>query len=222
MSTLKPIVDNVVLRVMTFAHPDGLDILLAAISLEVSEASPRPYLIVPAEVYNFDQSSVLLDQSEENLSELAKGIRYATRQVRDLPQLAAMRFQTWLDNASQLTKHLAEQSLQIQTLTLEELGDRDEMQHKYFIGRGEAACLVLAQRYGLQAVFLSSDEKACRVASLLKIDHTTIPEILEKWITLQNPSLKLFEELIAGMRSAKFILKEADLVRLRNKFTQSS
>jgi predicted nucleic acid-binding protein len=221
MSTLKPIADNVVLRVMTFAHPDGLDILLAAIYSEATDTSASACIIVPAEVYNCDELSIALDRSEENLSELAKGLRYATRQVRDLPLHQALRYQIWLENSGQLAKHIQQQSLQIQTLTVEELGDRDEMQNKHGIGRGEAACIVLAKRYKLQAVFLSSDEKACKVASSLEIDYTTIPEILEKWVTLLHPSLKAFEELIAGMRAAKFALKEIDLTTLRNKFSQS-
>jgi predicted nucleic acid-binding protein len=214
MSTPKPIADNVVLRVMTFAHPNGLDILLTAIS--------SPSLIVPAEVYNFDESSTPLEQSEERLSELAKGLRYATRQVRDLPMQQASRYQTWLANADQLTKHSSQGSLKVQFLTLEELDRRDEIQQKYLIGRGEAACIVLAKRHGLQAVFLSSDAKACKVAQALGVNYTTILEILEEWVTIIKPSLKHFDELLAGMKSAKFAIKEVELMGLRNKLYQDS
>ncbi len=214
MSILKPIVDNVVLRVMSFAHPNGLDILLAAIDSRL--------LLIPAEVYNFDQSSIALNESEESLSELARGLRYATRKVNELPLREAIRYQIWLKNSEQLAEHQSQQSLQIQTLTLEELDKRDELQQVHLIGRGEAACIILAQRYELQAVFLSSDEEACKVAELLGINHTTILEILDSWIVNLHPSEELFEELITGMKMAKFGLKEIDFTQLKNRFSGNS
>jgi len=39
----------------------------------------------------------------------------------------------------------------------------------YGIGRGEAACLVLAQRHGAPALFVSADQEACEVADEIGI-----------------------------------------------------
>jgi predicted nucleic acid-binding protein len=207
MSTLNPILDNVVLRVMAFAHPNGLNILLQALSATC--------LYIPAEVYNRDESTLPINQRDVNLSEFARGLRYATRQTQSLPMSQALRYQTWLDRAAQVTQYLDQGSLQIQTLTLAELNERDIIQNTHQIGRGESACIVLAQRHNLQAVFLSSDIKACRVAQSLGINYLTLLDILERWIDQIHPSLEAFETLIIGMQSAKFSLKEAELSKLR-------
>jgi predicted nucleic acid-binding protein len=207
MSTLNPILDNVVLRVMAFAHPNGLNILLQALS--------APCLYIPAEVYNRDESTLPINQRDINLSEFARGLRYATRQTQTLPISQANRYQTWLDRAAQVTQHLDNSSLQIQTLTLAELNERDIIQNSHQMGRGESACIVLAQRHNLKAVFLSSDTKACRVAQSLGVDYLTLLDILERWINQIHPSFKAFETLIEGMQSAKFSLKEAELSKLR-------
>jgi predicted nucleic acid-binding protein len=207
MSTPKPILDNVVLRVMAFAHPNGLNILIQALS--------APCLYIPAEVYNRDESALPINQRDINLSEFARGLRYATRQIETLPMLQAHRYQAWLDHADQVTQHLDHGSLQIQALTLAELDERDIIQNTHQIRRGESACIVLAQRYNLQAVFLSSDTKACRIAQSLGINYLTLLDILERWINQIHPSLEVLESLIAGMKSAKFSLKEAELSKLR-------
>jgi predicted nucleic acid-binding protein len=207
MSTPKPILDNVVLRVMAFAHPNGLDILIQALSATC--------LYIPAEVYNRDESILPINQRDINLSEFARGLRYATRQTQTLPMPQARRYQTWLDHAAQVTQHLDQGSLQIQTLTLAELDERDIIQNTHQIGRGESACIVLAQRHNLQAVFLSSDSKACRIAQSFGINYLTLLDILERWITQVHPSFDEFETLIVGMQSAKFSLKEAELSKLR-------
>jgi hypothetical protein len=166
MSTPKPILDNVVLRVMAFAHPNGLNILIQALS--------APCLYIPAEVYNRDESALPINQRDINLSEFARGLRYSTRQIETLPMLQAHRYQAWLDHAAQVTQHLDHGSLQIQALTLAELDERDIIQNTHQIGRGESACIVLAQRYNLQAVFLSSDTKAWRIAQSLGINYLTL------------------------------------------------
>jgi predicted nucleic acid-binding protein len=207
MSTLNPILDNVVLRVMAFAHPNGLNILLQALSATC--------LYIPAEVYNRDESSLPINQRDTNLSEFARGLRYATRQTQTLPMSQALRYQTWLDHADQVTQYLDQGNLQIQTLTLAELNERDIIQNTHQIGRGESACIVLTQRHNLKAVFLSSDTKACRVAQSLGVDYLTLLDILERWIGQVHPSLEAFETLIVGMQSAKFSLKEAELSKLR-------
>jgi predicted nucleic acid-binding protein len=207
MSTPKPILDNVVLRVMAFAHPNGLNILLQALAATC--------LYIPPEVYNRDESTLPINQRDINLSEFARGLRYATRQIQILPMPQARRYQTWLEHAAQVTQHLDHGSLQIQTLTLAELDERDIIQNTHQIGRGESACIVLAERHNLQAVFLSSDTKACRVAQSSGIDYLTLLDILERWIKQVHPSFEEFETLIIGMQSAKFSLKEAELSKLR-------
>ena len=45
----KPVIDTVVLRVMSFAHPRGIDILLEALNVSLVR--------LPAEVYNRDENS---------------------------------------------------------------------------------------------------------------------------------------------------------------------
>jgi predicted nucleic acid-binding protein len=212
MSTLNPILDNVVLRVMAFAHPNGLNILLQALSVTC--------LYIPAEVYNQDESSLPINQRDTNLSEFARGLRYATRQTQTLPMPQALRYQTWLEHAAQVVQHLDQGSLQIQALTLAELNERDIIQNTHQIGRGESACIVLAQRYNLQAVFLSSDTKACRVAQSLGIDYLTLLNILERWIVQTQPSLEDFEALVIGMQTAKFSLKETELSKLRKSLSR--
>jgi predicted nucleic acid-binding protein len=207
MSTPKPILDNVVLRVMAFAHPNGLDILIQALSATC--------LYIPAEVYNRDESTLPINQRDINLSEFARGLRYATRQTQTLPISQARRYQTWLDHAAQVLQHLDNSSLKIQALSLAELNERDIIQNTHQIGRGESACILLAQRHNLQAVFLSSDSKACRVAQSLGANYLTLLDILEKWINQVHPSFEEFETLIMGMQSAKFSLKEAELSKLR-------
>ncbi len=77
------IIDTVVLRVMAFAHPEGLNILLEALNA----SSAR----LPSEVYNLDEDDNRLQYKD--LSELAKGLRYAKREGR----------QVWLSNAEQLS-----------------------------------------------------------------------------------------------------------------------
>jgi predicted nucleic acid-binding protein len=198
---------------MAFAHPNGLNILLHALS--------APCLYIPVEVYNRDESTLPINQQDINLSEFARGLRYAMRQVQTLPMQQTHRYQMWLDNATQVTQHLDQGSLQVQSLTLEELNERDIIQNTHQIGRGESACIVLAQRYNLQAVFLSSDTKACRVAKSIGIDYLTLLDILERWINQSQPSLEEFENLITGMQTAKFAIKENELLKLRKLLNES-
>lgn len=87
----KFVLDTVVLRVFAFAHPQGIDILLAALN--------TPQAVFPSEVFNLDEDSLPPDVSDENLSELARGLRYARRQVQLQPGLAGQRFQARLENA---------------------------------------------------------------------------------------------------------------------------
>ena len=207
----EPVLDTVVLRVLAFAHPDGIDILLE--SLNVLRAR------FPSEVYNQDEASLPLDESDEGLSELARGMRYAQRQSVERPTAEAARYQTWLQNATQLPPHLEQGNLLVDPLTLEELPRREALRAQYGIGRGEAACLVLAERYQSQAVFLSSDAFACQVASSLGIARLTLPEVLEVWVDQRQPELEFFEALVSGMRAARFGLP-AELVRqLRQKLS---
>lgn len=197
----KFVLDTVVLRVFAFAHPQGIDILLSALD--------TPQAVFPPEVFNLDEDSLPPGISDENLSELARGLRYARRQVQLQPGLAGQRFQARLENATQVPRHIQAGSLFIDPLKLEEILQRENLITAYGIGRGEAACLTLAKRNTGIAIFLSSDETACRVAQTLGISYLTIPDILTAWICQVNPTPELFQDLIDGMRNAKFSIPEA-------------
>lgn len=88
----------------------------------------------------------------------------------------------------------------------------------YGIGRGEAACLVLAERNTSIAIFLSSDEAACRVAQTLGISYLTIPDILTEWIRQASPTPELFQDLIDGMRNATFTIPNTVYQELQQLF----
>lgn len=113
------IIDTVVLRVMSFAHPQGINILLEA--LDVSSAR------FPAKVYNRDDESIPLENNDEGLSEFARGLRYAKRQT--LAQ--SKRYQTLLDNARQLEEHFDRGTLVVDRLTVEELDRREILRQRY-------------------------------------------------------------------------------------------
>jgi len=206
----KIIIDTVVLRVMSFAHPQGIEVLLDAINVSCGR--------FPTEVYNRDEDSLPLEANEEELSELARGLRYAQRRIQQLPPTESRRFQSWLKNAEQLNHHFDRGSLVVEILTVEELYKREILQTNYpQLGKGEVACLVLAQRYQVQAVFLSSDDKACEVAKDLKIPHLTLPDILEAWVQTKKPPQAEFDTLIQGMANAQFRLKRSFEERLRQR-----
>jgi hypothetical protein len=64
--------------------------------------------------------------------------------------------------------------------------------------------LVLAKRYQGQAVFLSSDKKACQVAKELDIPYLTLLDILKAWVEQKQPTIEEFDALVKGMRAANF------------------
>jgi hypothetical protein len=202
----EPILDTVVLRVMSFAHIHGIDIMLSA--LESSHAR------FPAEVYNRDEDDALLTDDALTLSELARGIRYARDRVTraSIPEQA--RYRAWLENAAQLHGHFQQGRLIVDSLTFDEVRKRDEVMNRHGIGRGEAACLVLAKRIDAIAAFVSSDRLACKAAQSLDIPYTTLEQILERWVVQRRPDLLRIEDLARGMRSAKYGLRENFLRRL--------
>jgi predicted nucleic acid-binding protein len=197
----KFVLDTVVLRVFAFAHPQGIDILLSALKTESAG--------FPTEVYNQDENSLPPNASDEELSELARGLRYAQRKAQTLPGLQGQRFQVRLENAIQLTRHIQAGSLFIKPLEIEELPRRERLGELYGIGRGEAACLVLSERTLLTAVFLSSDERACQAAQALGISFLTIPDVLTNWVNEMYPPAELLQELVDGMRNASFAVPES-------------
>lgn len=201
------VLDTVVIQVMTFSDPDGIAILLQG--LEATKAR------FPAEVYNQDENALSLDTADDELSEFARGLRYAARQVHRLPAAEGQRYATWLQNARQLSQCLTDSTLVIDPLSIEELQRRENLMAEFGIGRGEAACLTLVERYQAQGVFLSSDDEACQIAQQLGISYTTLPEILERWVARAGPDPEQLERLVAGMRAAKFGLKASVLERLR-------
>jgi predicted nucleic acid-binding protein len=197
----KFVLDTVVLRVFAFAHPQGIDILLTALN--------TPQAVFPSEVFNLDEDSLPPNVSDENLSELARGLRYARRQVQSQPGLTGQRFQTRLENAIQVPRHINAGSLFIEPLKLEEIPMREQLMKIYGIGRGEASCLILAKRETSIAILLSSDEGACRAAQAIGIAYLTIPDILTKWVRQDKPTSEFVQDLIDGMKNASFSIPEA-------------
>ena len=205
------ILDTVVLRTLAFAHPDGIDILLTAV--QVSQAR------FPAEVYNQDEALLPLNQPDGTLSELARGLRYAQRQVLVKPETEAARYTTWLQHAQQLPRHLQRGSLSVDPLLVRELARRQGLMQIYGISRGEAACLTLAERDKAQAIFLSSDDEACKVAQQLGIAYLTLTDVLELWVKQEKPTLEQLRGLVSGLRQARFGLTEAYVKSLEVQLT---
>ncbi len=203
------VLDTVALRAMAFAHPRGIDILLEAIT--------SPAVRFPAEVYNQDEGALPMEADDEDLSELARGLRFARRQADMLPLVKARRYQTWLDNAAQLVSHLRKGSVLIDPLALEELPRREDLRRTYGIGRGEAACLVLVERYGALGVFLSSDAPACKVAERLGFAYLTLIQVLENWVDRSRPTEGALDALLDGMRAARFGLTEGFIKALKRR-----
>lgn len=203
-----PVIDTVVLRVMGFAHPEGLDILLDA--LGVSRAR------FPTEVYNRDEDALPLNALDGTLSELARGLRYARRRVQVLPSAQAERYRTWLAHAEQLPRHLERESLFVDPLAVEELPQREALMQVFGIDLGEAACLVLAARSMVPALFLSADEAACRAAQAQGIPYLTLLDVLETWVERERPAVSEVERLVDGMRRAKYGLHTDIIERLKS------
>ncbi|MBI2941760.1 MAG: hypothetical protein HYY04_15115 [Chloroflexi bacterium] len=203
------VLDTVALRVMAFADPRGVDILLEAIASSAAR--------FPAEVYNQDEGTLPLEADDEGISELARGLRFARRQADTLPLVRAQRYQTWLENAAQLARHLREGSLLIDPLAVDELPRREDLRRTYGIGRGEAAGLVLVERYGALGVFLSSDAPACKVAQHLGLAYLTLAQVLENWVDRSRPTEEALDALLDGMRAARFGFTEGFVQDLKRR-----
>jgi predicted nucleic acid-binding protein len=204
----KFVLDTVVLRVFAFAHPQGIDILLQALSTAQA--------VFPTEVYNLDEDTLPLSSSDDSLSELARGIRYVRRQTQTRAGLRGHKFQSHLENSTQIPRHLQAGSLFISPLSIAEIPRREALIHHFGIGLGEAACLTLAERDLLTAIFLSSDDKACQTAEALSTAYLTIPDVLARWISQSTVSLEQFNELVAGMKNASFAISNKVYEKLRN------
>ncbi len=193
-----PVLDTMILHGFVFGLEDGLDVLLTGLGV--------PSARLPAEVYNRDEESLPLSDGDEALmSEFAIGMRYAKRKAMTLAAREAARYETWLANAkAQLPRFLERGSLIIDTLEVEELAQRILLENEYGIGRGEAACLIIAKRGG--ARFISSDEEACKAATALGVPYCTILDVLEGWVTQSKPNAEAIDRVINGLRDAKFAL----------------
>jgi predicted nucleic acid-binding protein len=202
-----PVLDTMVLQAFGFGHPEGIETLL-----QVLQAQRARF---PAEVYNGE--TLPLSGDDEELSELALGLDYAERQIRTRPRVESERFESWIENASQLEEHLRSGALEIDPLRVEELPKREELMETHGIGRGEAACLVLAQRHGAPAVFVSSDREACQVADEIGIPRTTIRDLLERWVNVFSPSVGDFDAIVEGLRQARFDPGEDFVASLRER-----
>jgi predicted nucleic acid-binding protein len=195
-SDKEPVLDTMVLQAFGFGHPGGIELLLRVLQAETGR--------FPAEVYAADEEELPLREDDEDLSELARGLRYAKRQVQTLPPSEGERYQRWLDHASQIKEYMDTGDLVLDSVRVEELPKREELMAEHGIGRGEAACLVLALRYGAPAVFVSSDEEACEVADELGIQRITIRDVLRRWVNVLQPPTDKFDGLIEGLRQARF------------------
>lgn len=205
----EPVLDTVALRVMAFAHPTGIDVVLAAHGV----ARAR----FPGEVYDRDEAALPLDADDHGLSEFARGLRHAWRQAASLPAAEAERYRRWLRHAAQLGGHFARGALVIDRLAVEELLLREEYRDRFGIGRGEAACLVLARRDGARVVFLSSDAVACAAAADLGLPFLTLPDVLAAWVDRVAPVVADLDAMVDGMRAARFGLKEEFVAELRQR-----
>jgi hypothetical protein len=203
------VLDTVALQALAFAHPDGIAILLATLG--------TPSARFPAEVYNQDEDTLPLETDDALLSELARGLRYARRQVASRPPAEGQRYATWLRHAAQLHDHLVRATLVIDPLTVEELPLREHYQTAYGLGRGEAACLVLSRRYGAAVIFLSSDTLACEAADNLGLPFLTLSDVLMAWVDRLNPPVDEVDALVAGMRAARFGLTQEVIDELRQR-----
>lgn len=205
----EPVLDTVSLRVMAFAHPHGVDLLLGALG--------EPRARFPAEIYSQDATALPLDADDVMLSELARGLRFARKQVATLPVHESSRYATWLTNATQIDQHLRRASLVLDPLAAHELPLREQYRANYGIGRGEAACLVLAQRHGAAVVFLSSDAVACQAATDLALPYLTLPDVLTAWVDRLGPTIAEIDALVTGMRAARFGLTQEFIEALKQR-----
>lgn len=196
--TTECILDTVSLRVMGFATPDGIALMLRTLG--------APAARFPPEVYNQDEA---LQLDDVYLSELARGLRRITREAASAPAEQARRYTALLQNAQQISQHIGRGALIIAPLTLEELRLANTYYDMHTLGRGEAACLALAHRYQSGVVFVSSDIPACRVAAELGVPYTTLNDIALSWVMQEHPTAAELNALINGMRAAKFGLKQA-------------
>jgi hypothetical protein len=198
MSLQPPILDTMILQAFAFGHPHGCDFLLQALGTKTAR--------FPAEVYNLDEDREDLAEGDPSLSEFARGIRWARGQVDSLPPSRARRYERWLLNLRQLATHINAGHLAVDPLTVAELSSREAISRQFGIGRGESACLVLAQRSNGTAVFVSSDDKACQAAESLSVQYLTLPELLKDWVHRHKPERALLDELLKGMADARFTL----------------
>lgn len=204
------VLDTVVLRTLAFARSNGIAVLLESLDSEVAR--------FPAEVYNRDENHLPLEDTDEALSEFARGLRHARRGARRAPAADAARYQAWLDNATQLDMLFDGGRLVVDPLTVEELPRREDLQDGFGIGRGEAACIVLAERYRASVLFLSSNTKACRTAGELEISFATIEDVLQAFVDQVRPDRDEFEAFVEGLRAAKYTVRPEVLTVLRNRF----
>lgn len=199
-----------VLQALGCGHPDGIEILLTALVV--------PRARFPPEVYNRDENELpLTEPDDRRLSELARGLRYARRKSAREPFAEAERYRGWLANAMTIHEYISRGMLVVEALKIEDVPVRDSLVDEYGIGVGEAAGLTLAMRESATAIFVSSDEHACKTAQTLGIPYLTIPDILDRWIDRSAPTKAQFDELIDGMSNVRFALNPTDREHLTAK-----
>jgi hypothetical protein len=151
----EPVLDGSMLRAVAFNLASGLSGLLAAMAALAAR--------VPPEIYNGDEDAPL-PAGDVGLSILARDIQAVRRQVSGRHWARSQRERAALRNAERLRDYLVDGSLIVDPLRPTELPRREHLQDRYGIGRGEAASLVLAERYGVEVVYLSPDGLAYEAA----------------------------------------------------------
>lgn len=208
MLLARPILDTNVLQHFAFAHPDGINILLKGIKNQSA--------YFPREIYNQDENELPLENHDVELSELARGLRYAKRRAMNPSDEKASRYQTWLNNSKQLPRHLERGSLIIAELVANEIPKREAVISQFGIAKGEAACLVLAQRFERVAVFTSMDNRALRAAEQLSIGVVSGLDVLMSYVKDQRPSEDFLRDFLEGLSNAGYRLRDTEIEQLFN------
>lgn len=81
----------------------------------------------------------------------------------------------------------------------------------------ETACLVLAARSRVPALFLSTDEAACWAAQAQGIPYLTLLDVLKGWVRRERPSQLELGVLISGMKGAKYGLSDVFMQHLKSR-----
>ena len=97
---------------------------------------------------------------------------------------------------------------------IEELLLRDQLERSHKLGRGEAACIVLAEREHAPALFVSEDDEACKVARIRGVNVVMRQSVLEHWVKQTKPSRTDLDMLLRGLEKARFTVHPQEIKAL--------